>query len=809
MGISSNTQEWLQSIDNNFAQAETALTELENDSTEFAQDMQQNLALEARDWLLALGILPMNGAAMRIMKQIGFWNHLKNDTPQQFKQWIISLIPTADPDQKWENIPPPQILADALQARTGMRNAEATLQSYDPAFKSFDQIADTLLFSYATDEGIMSSSSLASQDFQTIEANSQLLFQAMQDELSTNKVDTILSSANQNDLSSQQLSQYAMEAIAANAQEHNDLSSLNSSLGQEVTSYSNTYNTASENYYNRSVWNNIFGLSESETYDRTIMYNASHMINALSAASLELAPLLAKTSISAECTLLLTTFRELLQKIKAILSDTKLTGTEKLTKILNILMYALGIFSLMKQKTTSLMAHNENKMCQANINASTQITSNIIAEEKIQEEQIQNEKMMGLVMRISDILLGAIFTAMAPGLGSAMLMGTFTALEASGAINRWTQDLASDIHSQIGADAIMAVCQMGATALGGAALDIALTKLTASLAETAATDAASAALSDIKSAVEAEIQKQGLLGNAADAEKIIEKTARSAAQIAAKGAARNFFNQSFFTLRVSLRQSLLQTMTERAAKEAVENVIAEAKVLTKDAIQAGNNSVLRELLETRAAKIATQSANKSIANVTKLSLATVEKQTARNGVLGSAKTAAERAGWAGVFSLGSTNLLTDSVTAALGKKAESAFGQALLITTEITQMILQMIAFLSGSGITTPAMMEQVPSIMKFANMAALIPQTANAGSEIDMSGSLTTQANATEQVLKNQAIAELLNTTLKEIQDDFAPFMKRQFQDLSLEIQSQNAMAGNLSGGLNAAAQALSQMAV
>ena len=474
------------------------------------------------------------------------------------------------------------------------------------------------------------------------------------------------------------------------------------------------------------------------------------------------------------------------------------------------MMFALGIFNMINQQVQTQKANNEQKMSQANLSASQSNLDDSVMNQKIQQEARANAAVMKMVMLVSQIVLGTLMTLLAPGLGTAFLMAAMTTMDATGATDALTNKLGNAIGNQIAAEVLVGAAEVAATCGGGFVAD----RLLAAATSTAVKAATVAADTATKNAIEEAAEQaataaakaggksgtQVTLTEVSRARIAIQNIAQQAAKKAAERTAEQLANQPLAALFRMLGQSgrdAAKATIEKAAVKAANQAIVESETIAKLAADGIRTTD----------KVITQMTDR-IANGTAANAANVDAKTVKKAAGSDAAKAKTRLGWTVFYNIASSDYLiqmSQAIQKARGKSTDDDDFMNFMTFIEVLKQLMQMIAMIGGSGIMSAASFDSSgSSLMRMSNMISMLPQGANAMASYGVAETDLSTATATTALAKNQAIADLLQTFVDQMQKDGQlsrdSFLRQQQQ----ELQSDLSMAGHLEDGDIAGIQVL-----
>lgn len=781
---SQEIQDYIDTIEKQYAAAEVYINAMEHDATQIEQDETAIAGLEE-------SLHDIGGLGYTAIDTIVAGNtECVQDLPQ-YDRDLIGQIETLQADEKGRS-------AD-------IATQKSVLETLDPSFKSLDDTLSAFLNALSSiASGGDVEGKLLSEDSSHIQKYLTLLFSAMRDKIQSDKNQAVIQDDIGDNLSDAQLEQFAAQMIQSSSSEQNVLGQLTSTMGDDAVAFHREYDDANGDRHRFNFFDDLgasFGCGrslEEEAEDERVMNNAQAMIGGIANALTALAP--ETSSIMPAFIQIDVLLKSVMRKVQAILADIDLSPKEKIGALLSVMMFALGIFNMIGQAVQNQRVYNQQQMAKANMDASQMNMADSIMNQKIQVEEAANAKLMQTVMFVTQIVLGAIMTLAAPGLGTALLMATLTVLQTTGVMDTATNKLGSAIHSQIAAEVLISVAEIAVT-LGGAYLG---DKMVAIAAKTAVDTATATASATARDAAEAAARQAATVGGRVDdqvaaqaaIDDFVTQSAEKAAQRTAAQIAHQPLAALFKMLLTASGRDAARNILAKAAQEAAESAVIESETFAK--LAARNIAPLAE----EVTAITDRIANNTAANAAGVRVETVESATRSDG----AKTAT-RAGWATAYSLCSGDYLiqmSQAIRKALGKDDDQAFDN-FLTSLEVLKQIMQMLILMTGSGMLSTAIFDGGgANAMRIANGLSMIPQGAETAAAYGAYETKESQAKATTALARNQSIADLLHAYLDQLQKDGNLERERFIRQQQQELQSDQAMAGHLQDGDIAGIQVL-----
>ncbi|MGB7978562.1 MAG: hypothetical protein WCF19_05325 [Chlamydiales bacterium] len=695
------------------------------------------------------------------------------------------------------------IVADRDDAEADIKTQEKNLTDLNSDFSSLCDSLDSLVecINKTASNHSVNSKDLAN-DLKNLQGAMGKVFEAMKQKLQGDVYLAEMNSSAADQLTANQLAQLAEDAVQYESGEQGTLSTLMSSLQAMISNYRTAYNNANIDLNGYNIWDEVAsyldcGDAESnKASDESTMASATDMIHGLGALMSALGPEI--SSYMPQFTQVLDVIKAIMKEVQKILADPTLSAKEKQGAILGLVMFLLTFIQVVKQNVEGEKTKNNQQMSSGAIIASQDNIDDTMANQKIEEEVERNASILKTTLLICEVVLGAAMALMAPGFGTAFLIGMVTTLQAlqtegiCDVMGGLTDAIDKAVGGQIGADLIVGGMEMALTMGGGAVLDGLAARLVAGLVTKAANTALAATEAVVEKAVQAALEAAGKVGDQAAktaVENALAEVTMQAADKAAAGAAQQFLKQPFGVLmemvaKGTLKQMLKETM-ERAAEEAVAAAVKDAATLAKLAARGVQSS---EAIVEGAAK---RAADEAVANVTGKAADSVAADSARSA----GRAALDRGKWALVFAFANTGLLTEMF------KTIGASGNTFEDIMQVIQQLVQMIAMMGGSGMVTESMISSLPRVVQLAQLG---PNIVEAASNYGMYETTEQQAGAVTAMQMNGSVADLLHAFIDQLQKDANLDRDIMINEQTQEAQSTMSMAGHLHDGDNAAIQIL-----
>ncbi len=680
--------------------------------------------------------------------------------------------------------------------KADLKTQEAALEALDPAMADLCNSINSLIdcINQAINDG-RCNFGLVDQDIRNTANILAKIFDAMKQKL---QVDLYTDEIRSGNLTDAELEELAGKAAGFAGAESSDLQAVQASLTDLIESYHKAYDNANADYHRYNIFDCWFGDGdEKKERDKEIMANAQAMIKGLLGVMSALSPELA--SLMPEFTLAMNVIEQVLKEVKKILANPHLDLKAKQKEVLSLVVFLLSFFQIIKQDVESEKSKNSQDMSKGMLQSSQATIDDTVMNEKIKEEAERNARIMKIVMVVSEVVLGALMMAAAPGIGTALLVGMITAFEVmqtEGVVNV-TGALGDAIHSQIGADILVGAAECVLTMGGGAGLDALVESGLKTAVQTAAKTALEVSEQVIEKAAAVAASMAGKAGDEAAitlAKNTLEQVAQKAAEKAAQGAAQQFMKQPFATLAQLLAKGALTKSVEEAAQQAAQEAVAtaveESATIAKLAARGVQSS------ERITTEIATRNANTAVSQISHQSLATVTKDAERS----MGKKMAIRGLGAAIFATGNTHLPSD-IAKAFGSKNDD-----LLETLQIIEGIIQMLALMFGSGMLTASSFEGASAynLSRMANAMSAIPQAGEAAGAYGNYQTYLAESKAVKALSMDGSITDLLHAFVDQIQKDSSLERDLFIRDQQIEAEGTNSLAAHVNDGDQANIQML-----
>lgn len=656
-----------------------------------------------------------------------------------------------------------------------------------------------------TDESVAGSADRFKQDVKQITQYLDSLFKALTAQIEVAKLEAMINARMKNlsgdDGDTSKLEALAQQMMGLMYQEQTDLNAVSSAMEKDSQVYHQQKNDADTDKNGIHWWDEWFSDGcEREDKDDAIMRNSADMMHLLSKIQDMIAPEIA--SLTPDFQALNVTLETIVKKVLKILQDTKLSGAEKQTQIMSLFVIVMGLLGLVQQFSAKEKAQNEQRMSQASVDSAQSNISDSQMQQKKLQQDLDYAAIMGKIMKVAQIVGGALMTLLAPGIGSALLMGLLTVLEATGVMDK----LAEAMGGGIGGDLAVSGIELVLTCGGGAALDAAMK----AAMKTAMRTVETAMEEVVDTVVQQSVEKIGNALKAAgkqvtqEAEKSAEQEVTKAVQAAIKTAANKTFKLYFEQNGMSLIYKLLKEAASGGAKNAaarlaeqtMKDVAETAAKNTADQMTKMMSSVLEKMeafTEKEVqdfGKLAEDAANEAVGKISGQTTKDAAKVSVEDSWGSTAKTAVKRAGWTALYATGSNKLLTDGLLPAISDDASDTTKMIV----NLIQQLLMLIAQIGGSGVMSQITMEGAPAtFMKIANLLQVVPQAGDIVSSVGEATASYAESDVVKAIAAREAASDVINFLESEIVKRQQKEAKYDSDQASRQFSSTNALASNL----------------
>jgi len=672
-------------------------------------------------------------------------------------------------------------LVQSMVAPTAqIKGDEEQLSAMDPAFSRLASALNAIIGISSVDGQENSEQSILfiANNLQKTKALLQEIYTAFQDEITAGQAGV---TNNSTDLSTDEA-----DAIDEMQQTNAAQGELNSAINGLATDATNAY-TQYLSAYQDEKDTSMFSLDSHVGQDLVAKWENTVSQKAFTNSIGDLASSIASGEIEVAFSSINTAVESLFKKVEKILEDPSAVSSGKdLGKILNLMMLVLGYFNVIQEEVEKLKTENEQQMSKANLKATEMNLGASQVMAAIAQVVQAEAHVLKIVTLVTTVVLGVVFTAMAPGIGTAILMAGMSSYEAyeSQTGDQQTKALTQDIGSgfqdlgvssqlsQILSSVTIALAEVVVVVAGGAGIDLVVEKASQAAIREAVQEAEEIA-SNAANQVEGQAAKE-------EVRSAVIFAARSGAEMAAK----QFNKQALYKIVFG---GSLKVATKQAAKEAAE-------LAAKDLIQLSdfsNPAVID--------KVAQDSAYKAVSNSTKKSVQQIEKEASR-----SAKAVAgKRALFTGIGGLANSNFLlniANAIESADGKKLSKSEMEIVTITLQVVQEIIQMIAMMMGGGFGEQADLKQGSSSLLMAQKGMVgmqsVSMLSSSVSSLGVGEVDETQAVVVKEQQIIGALSSALHSFLKEVQQDSNKERALFMQKLMAEVKSQESLSSNLYDG-------------
>ena len=649
------------------------------------------------------------------------------------------------------------------------------------------------------------------QDLQKILNYIHQLFNAMRDEAKADECQQICQAISEHgggkDLAL--LQQWAAAMREAQFEEGSTLNNLVSTIASDLSELHQQYDDAQADQ--SDPWHATFFNPNAMT-DQQAVDNFKDMQKLMVGIMTQISPVI--SSFTTDFDQLSDMLHSIEKKILEILNNKSLSPAAQQKQIMALFMFVMSILGLIQQFTAKDKAQNDQMMSKASIDAAQMGIQDTAMQQKELSVAMHFQQVMGVIMKILQIVIGAIMTVMAPGVGSAIVMALVTILDAAGVFDMLANAIDPGTNGQagIGGECAVAAIEIVFTLGAGGILDAAL-KSAMEAAMRAVTQALKTTVEEVvEQAVDKAVAAAGKVGDLAAknaAETVVKNTVEQAVKAAAQKAFIQYFKQSGVGLIVdAIKNGGLVKMAQKAMTQAAEDAAETAAQDTSKLMQMlGKVENFTADQAQMFEKAAEKAADEAVAKMTNSTAEKVAKDTVQQNVL---KTMLRRAGFSALYAIGSNNILVDSIGAAAKKKMSDADYQKLQIALQVLQQILAMFAQMVGSGALSQVVFNgSSTALMKIASILQAVGQGGDVLTNAGEYEANTAEAKVIEAVSKTQGALDIINYLESEI-------VKRQKQEAGRDsneamqlMESNNQLANSLFKYYNASSQALAAAAV
>ncbi len=654
------------------------------------------------------------------------------------------------------------------------------------------------------------------------------LFVALQDQLKANKNEQkIQASMQTNERNHSEIAQeiihYRLQMDSDINGENTTLSSLETEMLNDRSFYLSQKDQGNIDAAKATEMGNLIGLDDQTKYHAELAaQNAKGVRAAINQELGSLGNAIAH-STSEQLATLQNDLDEILKKIQKIIENPKLSNATKATEILALTMFALQIITMIQSTIQNQKAKNEKEIATANVQASQDTIQRSQADSQILAQALQEESALDQ-MKLATTIIGGVLCCFMGSIGGAIIMATLTGLQAKGDMDKLTNWLGDQIHSQVGAKWIVLASSILIGIGGGAILDktmdFAAERIIAKSVEEAADAAVQGAAQSIQKTVadaKQEIQNPGAgklplyipqtrVYEATDA---AMDTAEKAAKKAIELTISKFSNKSISALlemgfRGTLKQELEKSI-EEAASKAAEEAANLSKNLVKDVMEKGIANVPVETEINKIAMKAVQGAIKEEGSI--LSLSKIFDLFGKKDWLDDVKASDTGQVLGKVWEKGLKRVLLamtfDSVT--ISNFMPGLFGKESSETGKTLAQVIPMVSIMGscmgeGSGSTI---------LLNAQAIGFTVNQSIQAGSSLAMSHVDELQADATTGLQMSTAVSELLHSLWKQIHQDASKEVNHYIALQKAENKQISALSAHMFDGDKTGVEVLMSQAV
>lgn len=695
---------------------------------------------------------------------------------------------------------------------------EADLEARDPEMDNLCEASDSFLASEEDVQNQDVKKKDKQSDLNTLSGDEDQVFVAMNYQLQSDMYGQAIEGDTDGQLTDQQLEMCSANSIQAASSEQSVLNNLITDMNNQIDDYNTQEDQAKVNKTNRSYYTGWmlggtgeFLVHKQKKSQQKTINNDNFMITSLLSAMVGINNAQATTSPEfMEVQFLLDA---VMKDAAKIISDDSLSPTQKQDQLLVLMMFALGLFNVVKSESETEQSDNQQKMAEANLDASQMNLDKTKSDEEIQANMERHQKIMGIAMKVAEGLMIAAMTIAAPGAGTAAVILLMGVLSETGVLSKATNALGNAIGCQWAADLIVGVISALLTGGVGAGLDVLAETAGEMMASELAETAAEAADAEIEAIAEkAAEDTAGKTGDEAAAKAVkeavterLQKVAKSAAEDASKKMVDEFMSQRIGSMvemitKKTFKEMLVESVTRAAsdaAVAAVENIEGLIEVDAVQIVTIGTQAEVEAVVE--------DAANNAVAKVAKKDVEEVAKKAAKS----TAQEFAERAAVVAVGNELSLNLLGDIVAGILkkeGAEINKQWVKSLLESLEVIEQLLALVTMMGVSGSASAVMESSSSEWTKAANGVRTVAMGANSAASIQMFQTGMKKAKAMADLQITASLSQLLETMSQQIQKDGQIESQRYLADLRSGLQQMQSLASHLHDGDTKAIRMLAQ---
>lgn len=550
----------------------------------------------------------------------------------------------------------------------------------------------------------------------------------------------------------------AGKSIQLEMQEQGSLGQIQDEVISDTVSWDKEKNQAqadlkTSHWYDAIV--NFFGghSGPDKAKDHAEIHQANAMLKLLREIEEEIGPMIAKLNPGMEEMSI--ELDNLKKKLEAFLN-----GHGSLLELKDAMIEALSIMVAIVADTSKDAAKYNKEMSQASQASSMEHVNHSMAQEEVILDAEKYASIMGDLLKVVQYVGMAMVFLLNPSAAMALMVAITVVLNATGAMNKLQDAIASKLGS-IGGAVMTGLLEAVGTAGGAAGLEAAVSSTVIKTAVEAAEASVSETIGSlVETTAQSALRAVSLSGEEVsqealqNAEVIVSKVVNQAVDTVQKKIADAFLSKTVSELVGSFVNGdlkvILQTASQAAAKSAAEAASNLAEIAAREGVEVISESEMTAIVE--------QSANEAVVNV----LETTEKSAAKLGKSALSKFLT-RSAFMGVSSIGSTQLPLDFMAAVL-KKDKKDLNQELQIAMQLINAITQIIGMIGASGqaaemLSNPGVFPKIViGAQALDGAAGTVGRTGEALASFE-------QAHAVKAIAKDQAAIEVMQFILEQLQ--------------------------------------------
>lgn len=633
------------------------------------------------------------------------------------------------------------------------------------------------------------------EELSDIEEYMNSLMKIMEDQLKIDEDVQIMEECG-DEMTVAQAQYYATDLTTVSTREVQDLDKLEKKISDDFVKYRAEYDDAQASYYiSEAKMAESYGFNGEEENKKAEqeMKNVSHMLTLMQDLLAGIQGVYA--SLQPDYIQLSFVFKSIQKEIDEILADTSLSPQEQKTQVLALLIYLLGYVDLTKEIAEKSKAQDQNKMSDATLDVSQINIHSAITNQKVMEKVSKIIDHMKDTQLAMQVVMTSMCVLLAPGVGMGLAMlalGLTDILASQGVIKfDMAEELGKATGSKLGGELLWTAIEMVIAMGGGAFLDLAIEKATATAVTEESTLVLEASQQTIEEMSQGIVQRfidsgrQLSQQESAQLKARVAEELKSAVQVASKTAGTTaiakMFEQTFGSLISDLLSGSMRNLAKEASEKAAQRALIEANdVAIQRFVEGGLQETAAELNQ-KWVRIGYD----AVADLSHTERASFTAQMEKHY----GWTMAQRATIAAALGLSYNNVMVDFISwchhASKSKESDQE-----MMAVEMIQALLPMLIILASSWGNTGSLSGSSGSWQAVAGVLQSMAGGVSAATTLDLAKIHRSQSDQVKRAKENTMLTEVMNSLMGEMQKYFD-------QDLAMmisDIASSSRLTSSLS---------------